>query len=333
VAKVPTECVIGVDLGGTNLKAGLVEGSLAVRARVERVIAGLGREELLDALADAVAQLRESAEVEVEAVGLGIAGLIDSDSGVVASSTHLPIAGVAIAEVLSERVGLAVLADNDANVALLAEVRDGAAAGEHVALIVALGTGVGGAIAFDGEIYRGAHGAAGEFGHIVISPDGPACGPGCRSRGCLEAFVGGSALARDACAAAERDPAGALGQALADGRVIDGPLVTELALGGDATALAVLTTLGQWLGIGLLSLANVFDPDVIVVGGGVSAAGDLILEPARRVLAERAPTLISKHVEVRPARFGARAGMLGAAILAREAAAMTPLRRRGKVAG
>src|ERR1700722_15669929 len=169
VAKVPTECVIGVDLGGTNLKAALVDETLAVRAGVERVIAGLTREELLAALAEVVEELRASSETEVDAVGLGIAGLIDSDSGVVASSTHLPIVGVAIADVLSERLGLAACADNDANVALLAEVREGAAAGERVALLVALGTGVGGAIAFDGEIFRGARGAAGEFGHIVLS--------------------------------------------------------------------------------------------------------------------------------------------------------------------
>jgi glucokinase len=309
VAKVPTECVIGVDLGGTNLKAALVDETLTQRARAARVIAGLGREELLTALAEVVNELREGSEAEVEAVGLGIAGLIDSDSGVVASSTHLPIVGVPIADVVSERVGLAALADNDANVALLAEVREGAAAGEHIALIVALGTGVGGAIAFDGEIFRGAHGAAGEFGHIVLSPDGPACGPGCRSRGCLEALVSGSALARDAAAA---------------GLPADGPAVTELARAGDPTALALLNELGEWLGLGLLSLANSFGPDVIVVGGGVSAAGELILEPARAIVRERAPELIGE-VEIRRAHFGAHAGMLGAAILAREHAAASAL--------
>lgn len=305
MAKVPTECVIGVDLGGTNLKAGVVDRDLVVRARAERVIAGLGREQLLSELAATVVALRESAELEVAAVGLGIAGLIESSSGVVASSTHLPIVGLPVADVLSERVGLDVVADNDANVALLAEVREGVAAGARVALIVALGTGVGGAIAFDGEIYRGAHGAAGEFGHMVLSPDGPACGPGCRSRGCLEALASGSALARDAVAA---------------GLPGEGSLVTELALAGDATALRVLSELGEWLGLGLLGLANAFGPEVIVIGGGVSGAGELILEPARRIVRERAPDLIGQRVAIRAARFGAHAGMLGAAILARESA-------------
>lgn len=333
MAKVPTECVIGVDLGGTNLKAAVVDGALQVHASIERVIAGLGREELLAALAAAVGELRESAEVEVEAVGLGVAALFDDRRGLAVSSTHLPFAGVAIGALMEERLGLPVFVDNDANVALIAEHRHGAAQGEGVALLVALGTGVGGAIAFDGELYRGSQGAAGEVGHIVLSPDGPDCGPGCRSRGCLEAFVSGSALAREGRAAAAARPDSALGRALRDGRVIDGPLVTESALAGERVALEILTTLGEWLGLGLLSLANVLDPDVIVVGGGVSGAGELILEPARRVLAERAPTLISEHVAIRPARFGARAGVLGAGILAREAAAMTPFGRRPKVAG
>ena len=332
MAEVPTECVIGVDLGGTNLKAGLIDGALEVHSSVERVIAGLPLPALLDELAAAVVALRESAEGEVDALGLGIAGLIDERRGLVASSTHLPFAGVPLAEVMEERLGMAVFVDNDANVALIAEHRHGAAQGERVALMVALGTGVGGAIAFDGEIYRGAQGAAGEVGHIVLSPDGPDCGPGCASRGCLEAFVSGSALARDARAAAERAGAGGLGRALADGRVIDGPLVTELALAGDEVALEILTTLGEWLGLGLVTLANVFDPDVIVVGGGVSAAGELILDPARRVLSERAPALISEHVEVRPARYGARAGMLGAAVLARESLAHAPSIGRPQVA-
>ena len=315
MAEVATECVIGVDLGGTNLKAAVVDETLAVRSSVERVIAGMALDELLAALADAVAELRDGAEAEIEAVGLGVAGLIDAESGLVVSSTHHPLAGVPIADVLCERVGLAVLADNDAHVAMLAEVREGAAAGEHIALMVALGTGVGGAVAFDGEIYRGARGAAAEFGHIVLSPDGPACGPGCRSRGCLEALTGGSALARDAAAA---------------GLPADGARVSELALAGDETALRVLHELGEWLGLGLLSLANVFGPDVIVVGGGVSQAGEMILEPARRIVRERAPAVIGEHVAIRQARFGAHAGMLGAAILAHERAPVTAFAARSK---
>jgi glucokinase len=219
---------------------------------------------------------------------------------------------------MSERLGLPCCFDNDANVALLAEHRRGAAIGERVALMVTLGTGVGGAIMAGGELFRGARGGAGEFGHMIVDPDGPPCGPGCPSHGCLEAWTSGTALAREARAAAQRDGAGALGRALAQGREIDGPLVTQLARDGDESALAVLRTLGEWLGVGLCSLVNIFNPDVVVIGGGVSGAGELVLEPARRVLAGRALAASAQHVAIRAARFGDEAGMFGAALLARE---------------
>jgi glucokinase len=320
VAQVPTECVIGVDLGGTNLKAGAVDATLAVHDRIDRDISGLPLPALLDAITQAINTLRGRAEVEVDAVGLGIPCLIDDARALAVSSTHLPIAGLPVAAVISERLALPVFVDNDANLALLAEHRHGAARGERVALMLTLGTGVGGAIMLGGELYRGAQGAAGELGHLIVEADGPVCGPGCRGHGCLEAFVSGSALARDARAVALREREGALARAQAGGRELDGPLVSELAREGDAAALALLGTLGGWLGIGLTSLANIFDPDVIVVGGGVAGAGELILEPARRVLAERAPAFILDHVAIRAARFGADAGMLGAAVLARESA-------------
>jgi len=318
---VPKECVIGVDLGGTNLKAGAVDRSLEVRSGARRIVAGLELPQLLDTIAGAVEEACSGLEEEVEAVGFGIPCLIDEEHGLAVSSTHLPIAGLAFAAVMAERLALPVFVDNDANVALLAEQRHGAARGARVALMITLGTGVGGAIALDGEIYRGAHGAAGELGHMIVSPDGPECGPGCRSRGCLEALISGSALAREARAAAARLPESALAAAAAAGRELDGRLVYELATAGDALALDLLTTIGEWLGIGLTSLVNIFDPDVIVIGGGVSGAGELILEPARHVVRERAPVLKAEHVAIRGARFGAQAGVIGAAQLARESIA------------
>jgi len=321
VAQVPTECVIGVDLGGTNLKAGAIAPDLSVLFRAHRVIAGLSLPELLESITDAINEVRASVDVDLDAVGLGVPALIDDARALAVSSTHLPIAGLPVAAVMSERLALPVFVDNDANLALLAEHRHGAARGEPVALMLTLGTGVGGAIMLGGELYRGARGAAGALGHLIVQPDGPACGRGCRGRGCLEAFVSGGALARDARAVALREREGALARALAAGREVDGPLVSELARGGDGAALALLRTLGEWLGIGLTSLANIFDPDVIVVGGGVGGAGELILEPARAVLAERAPAFLLDHVAIRAARFGADAGMLGAAVLARESAA------------
>ncbi len=321
MAQVPTECFIGVDLGGTNLYACAVDSDLAVHARTRRTVDCLELPALLDTIAEAVAELRDGADGQVEAVGFGIPCLIDDEHGLAVSSVHLPIAGLAFAAAMAERIALPVFIDNDANLALLAEYRHGSAQGERVALMLTLGTGVGGAIMLGGECFRGAQGAAGELGHMIVDPDGPACGPGCPGHGCLEAWISGSALAREARAVATREPDGALGRARADGRDVDGPLVSELAEGGDPRALAVLERLGEWLGVGIISLVNVFNPDVVVIGGGVSRAGELILEPARRVVARRALAMPAAHVSIRAARFGADAGMLGAALFARESAA------------
>jgi glucokinase len=318
VAEVSAECVIGVDLGGTKAIAGAVDASLGVHYRARREVPTSDLGSLLETLTELVDEVRTAVGGEVEGVGFGIPCLIDQDRGLAASSVHLPIAGVAFADVMAERIGLPVFMDNDGNLALLAEHRAGAAQGERNAVMLTLGTGIAGAILIGGELYRGSQGAAGEFGHMVVWADGPPCGPGCPSRGCLEALVSGTALTTAALALARRSPASRLGQALAAGVEVSGPLVTELAFDGDADALALLAELGAWLGIGLVNVVNVFNPDVVVIGGGVIAAGELILAPARRVLSERALALPAQHVRVRGAAFGAESGMLGAALLAHD---------------
>jgi glucokinase len=318
VAEVPAECVIGVDLGGTKAIAGAVDASLGVHYRARREVPTSDLASLLETLTELVDEVRAAVAGEVEGVGFGIPCLIDQDRGLAASSVHLPINGVAFADVMAERIGLPVFMDNDGNLALLAEHRAGAAQGERNAVMLTLGTGIAGAILIGGELYRGSQGAAGELGHMVVWADGPPCGPGCPSRGCLEALVSGTALTTAALALARRSPASRLGQALADGREVSGPLVTELAFDGDADALALLAELGAWLGIGLVNVVNIFDPDVVVIGGGVIAAGELILAPARRVLAERALALPAQHARVLGASFGAESGMLGAAVFARD---------------
>lgn len=318
MAEVPAECVIGVDLGGTKAIAGAVDARLGVHYRARREVPTSDLASLLETLTELVDEVRAAVAGEVEGVGFGIPCLIDQDRGLAASSVHLPINGVAFADVMAERIGLPVFMDNDGNLALLAEHRAGAAQGERNAVMLTLGTGIAGAILIGGELYRGSQGAAGELGHMVVWADGPPCGPGCPSRGCLEALVSGTALTTAALALARRSPASRLGQALADGREVSGPLVTELAFDGDADALALLAELGAWLGIGLVNVVNIFDPDVVVIGGGVIAAGELILAPARRVLAERALALPAQHARVLGASFGAESGMLGAAVFARD---------------
>ncbi len=276
---------------------------------------GQGEEELLDLLVREVEEARR-ARPGVAAVGLGIPATIDRERGVAVSAVNLPISEMPIRDLVSERIGLPVFVDNDANVAALAEHLHGAARGMRNAVMITVGTGIGGGLIIEGELYRGSTGAAAELGHTVIQMDGPRCQGNCPGNGCVETLASGTALGREARAAAEAQPDSALGRMLAEGKPIDGRAVTELALAGDECAVAVFELVGRRLGIALASFANIFDPDAIVVGGGVIAAGDLLLEPARRELRERALSPMNR-VPVVEAQLGPDAGMVGAAAMAR----------------
>jgi glucokinase len=217
---------------------------------------------------------------------------------------------------MRERLGLPVFIDNDVNAAILAEHRFGAARGVRNAVMLTLGTGIGGAILLGGKVYRGTHGAGSELGHMVVDLDGPRCQGNCPNRGCIEALASGTALAREGKAAAEREPQSALGRALAERGEVSGENVTEAALAGDETAVEVVALVGSRLGAALSALANIFEPEVIVVGGGVMAAGELLLEPARRELRARALAPMNAAA-VAAAELGDDAGMIGAATMAR----------------
>jgi glucokinase len=219
-------------------------------------------------------------------------------------------------DLVAERIGLPVFVDNDANAAMLAEWRFGAARGAGDAALLTIGTGIGGGLVIGGALQRGSQGAGAELGHMVVQADGPRCNGNCPNRGCLEAVCSGTALAREARRLAEERPGSGLGEALAAGREISGPLVTDLAHDGDDAAIEAVAVIGRWLGIGVANLVNMLNPDVVVIGGGVIAAGDLLLAPARAVVAERALSPSREHVRIVPARFGAESGMLGAATLA-----------------
>jgi len=303
--------VIGVDLGGTKLLAAAVDADLGVHHRAQFAADSAGTTRLLDQITQVVQSVREAAGGEIQGVGFGIPCVMDAERGVAASSVHLPLDGVAFSDVMAERLGLPVFVDNDSNLALFAEHRAGAARGARNAVMLTIGTGIGGGLIIDGELYRGSTGAAGELGHMVVDATGPPCGAGCPSRGCLEAVASGTALIREATRAAVDQPESALARA---GRPITGPLVNELANDGDPVALQVITQIGEWLGIGIASLVNIFDPDVVVVGGGVIAAGEMLLDPARAAAAER--SLPGRQTPILAAHFGPEAGMLGAAMLA-----------------
>jgi glucokinase len=311
----PPRRVIGIDAGGTKLLGGVVDEGLVVHHRVHRTWRGADRAETLDICVESVEEVRAAAP-DVAAVGFGIPALVEFESGVARWSTHLPLADVRFRDVMSERLGLPVFVDNDANVALLAEARSGAARGTSHAVFVALGTGIGSGLLLDGQIYRGARGMGAEIGHMVIDLHGPDCQGDCPGRGCLEVMASGSTIGREGRAAAAAEPSSALGQRAAAGQEITGGIVTELAHAGDAAAVAVLAAIGRRLGYGLVGVVNVFNPELIVLGGGALAAGELLLEPAREVVAERALPPVREMVSIVPAEFGDEAGMVGAALLA-----------------
>jgi glucokinase len=231
-------------------------------------------------------------------------------------AVNLNLVNVPFADVMAERLGLPVFVDNDGNVAAIAEHRAGAARGASEVVLLTLGTGIAGGLILRGRPYRGAIGAAAELGHVVIDIDGPRCQGNCPNRGCLEALASGTALAREARRIARERPGSGLGRALADGRELAGPLVTELAHDGDEAALATLELIGTRLGVGIANYVNIFNPEVVVVGGGVMAAGELLLEPARAAVAARALAPGRDEVRIVAARFGVEAGMVGAAALA-----------------
>jgi glucokinase len=320
-AEMGDACTIGVDVGGTKLLAGVVDEGLAVHARVRRRVPREHRGVLLDTIVEAVGEALHAAPAPVTAVGLGVACIFDHRRGVAVSSVHLPLAEVPLGAVLAERLGLPVAVDNDATVATLLEWRHGAAAGARDAVMLTIGTGVGGGLVVGGALARGALGAGGELGHMVVDADGPPCAGSCPGRGCLEALVSGPALGREAARLARERPGSVLGRALAAGREPTGALVGELAHDGDEAALEILRRAGRWLGVGVTSLVNALNPEVVVMGGGVLGAGELLLEPVREVVAARALVPARDAVRIVPARFGEDAGMLGAATLAGEARA------------
>jgi glucokinase len=306
---------LGVDLGGTKMAVGVLgEGPEVLHQSTEKST-GQTESELVDLLVREVEEARE-ARPDIGAIGMGIPATIDREKGLAVSAVNLPIDDLPIRDLVERRTGLPSFLDNDANVAALAEHLYGAAKGTTNAVMLTIGTGIGGGLIINGEPYRGSTGAGAELGHVTIDINGPRCQGNCPGRGCIETLASGTALGREGRAAAEREPTSALGAMLADGHPIDGKAVTEAALAGDATAIAVFDLVGSRLGVAFAAFANIFDPDVIVVGGGVMAAGDLLHDPARREL-ERSALPPMNETPVAPATLGPGAGMIGAAAMAR----------------
>ena len=310
---------IGVDIGGTKILAGAVTDDGEILATARRSTPRGDAVAVLDLVAEVVAELVAGGTATIDGVGVGVAGLVDAERSTVYFAPNLRWSQVPARALLEARTGLPVVIENDGNIAAWGEYRFGAGRGAGDLTLITVGTGIGGGIVVNGGLFRGSHGAAGEIGHINAVPDGRPCG--CGRNGCLEQYASGNALVREArlLAADRRSEAGLL-LALGDGTPegVQGVHITEAARAGDPVALEAFAIVGTWLGRGLADLAAVLDPDVFVVGGGVSEAGDLLLTSARQTLTDK---LIGQHnrpaPQVKIAELGNSAGLVGAADLAR----------------
>jgi glucokinase len=311
---------VGVDVGGTKIASGVVDESGAVLARDEVPTPdppGDDAKAIADVIGGEIRAL--CAEHEVEAVGIGAAGFVDKQRAVVIFAPNIDWRDEPLRDRVQAHVDIPVVVENDANAAAWAEFRFGAGEDVDDLVLLTVGTGIGGGIVLDGELYRGAFGVAAEVGHLRVVPYGVLCG--CGNRGCWEQYGSGRALVRDARQLVLSATPGSEALAAACGgeaEQLDGPTVTRLAQEGDAACVGIVAEVGRWLGEGLASLAAVLDPAVTVVGGGVSAAGDLLLDPMQAAFESHLTARGYRPVmAIRPAQLGNDAGIVGAADLAR----------------
>ena len=308
---------IGVDVGGTKIAAGVVDDYGKIIARTRRDTPE-GTSPAVDAIVSISTELARSNEID--AVGIGFAGFVDSKRSTVLFSANLGWRDVNLAEAVSGRSGLQTVVENDANAAAWGEFRFGAAADtEDDMLLVTVGTGIGGGMVVDGKLMRGAYGIAGEIGHVRMVPGGLRCG--CGNKGCWEQYASGSALVREARALVETGSPLAARLAELCGQepgALMGQHVTQAAAEGDEAAIGLLEELGQWLGEGLAQLVAVLDPGVLVIGGGLSEAGDLLLGETQHALRRNLTGRSYRpEAQLRTATLGNDAGIVGAADLAR----------------
>ncbi|MBC7595858.1 MAG: ROK family glucokinase [Kineosporiaceae bacterium] len=312
---------IGVDIGGTKIAAGLVseDGKIVESARHETPATEAA--EIAPMVAELVERLRGNHKIL--GIGIGAAGFIDAARQTVLFAPNIDWIDEPLAAQVRDRVGLPVIVENDANAAAWGEFRFGAGEDTDDLLLVTVGTGIGGGIVHDGQLYRGGFGVAAEIGHMRVVREGILCG--CGQLGCWEKYASGSALVREAreLVTADDPRAAALAASVGgDPTLIDGPMVTKLAQQGDALAIDLLTDVGHWLGEGIATLCTILDPSVVAIGGGVAAAGELILAPIQESFGQ----YLSAHdhrpiASLRLAALGNQAGLIGAADLARSAPA------------
>lgn len=316
-------CQIGFDVGGTGLKAALIQGARLLSSVTAETPAQEHPETGIEVMAELIQMLKREAaqnQLTIGAVGVGLAGLIDAPNGTVITAPNLPKwENVPLVEKLSERIELPVAVDNDVRTMAMGELRYGAGQGAHNMLCLTVGTGVGSAIIINGQIYRGSSLSAGEFGHVpVIYQGGRNCG--CGSRGCLETVAGTEGILSLAQQYIDKGLAPQL-EAKSQHQKLTPRLIFDAAQAGDAGAQSVFQELGHWLGLALAGAVNFINPEKIVIGGGIAQAGDLLFQPVLKAIRSHAFQRPVEALELLPAQLGAEAGMIGAAAMAKEISA------------
>ena len=313
-----SDLAIGVDIGGTKVLGGVVDLTGKILRTFRADTPREGGDALNQVIADVVAELQTTHKTE--SIGISAAGLVSSDRQTMLGAPNIKDwDGVNIAKALHKISGINSIVENDANSAAWAERVYGAGKGQENVIMITVGTGLGGAAIVDGKPLRGANGTGAEFGHMRVAPGGELCG--CGIRGCFEQYASGTALMRQTKAAIAKDPDSAKNLLERGDGAITGLLgnhITDAARAGDKLAIGVLENLGDWLGQGIATLAMLFDPAIVVIGGGVIDAGELLLEPARRAMMREMP-FVGKHPvpEIVAAKLGNDAGLVGAADLSR----------------
>lgn len=316
MGSIPT-CTIGIDIGGTKIAAGIVteDGQIVERIVVPTPQTDNGRA-TLKVLSVAVSKLRKQCS-DVSAIGIGAAGMVDWPSGYIRWAPNNAYQELPLRELLAQETKLPVVVENDANAAAAGEGCLGSGAGYSDSVTLTVGTGIGGGIILNGQLYRGPTGIGAEVGHLIVDPKGGVvCG--CGATGCLEAMASGIALGRAGRQAARANPTGVLATLAGSPEDVTGEIVYEAARHGDHIARKLFNQLGYWLGVGIASLVNILDTQIVIVGGGIGECGELLLDPTRLSFEQfvfgRARRTIPPIV---PARLGADAGLIGAALLAR----------------
>jgi glucokinase len=307
---------IGVDIGGTRTAAVRIAADGAI---LERSSVPTPADDMQATLAAMIAAAEELRGTEVTAVGIAAAGLVEAGTGILRSAPNLAWQDAPLVQEMSSMTGMFAIAENDNTAAVWGEFRAGAARGMADVLFVGVGTGIGGGLIIDGKLVRGAHGFAGEIGHVIVEPDGEPCG--CGNTGCWETVASGSAIMREGRRAVMRHLHSALVEMSgSDPDRVTGQMITAAARGGDTTARGIFAEIGHRLGQGIAGLVNVLDPELVIVGGGASSAGDLLLEPARAAFRMSVEGHEDRpSVPIVAAALGNDAGGVGAALLALEA--------------